>query len=229
MIQNLCKKFYQQFVFIFIKLIYSTYRLRFSGLENLEKATKAWPNSGTIFVLWHEHLIAGILALKRFHPLAVVSSSKDGDLIAHTMEKIGFSTTRGSSTRGGASALLGAVKALKGKRAIVLTVDGPKGPRNVSKPGALSLSKKANAPIIPITPIAKSPFIFKKSWDQCKLPLPFSKIIVRFGDIIQVPNLTKTTPLETYQNELDNLLLKNEKNTLIDFKKWGELKSLFQN
>ena len=71
------------------------------------------PNSGTIFVLWHEHLIAGAFALKKFQPTAVVSTSKDGDLIAYTMEKIGFGTTRGSSTRGGAKALLGSRQSLK--------------------------------------------------------------------------------------------------------------------
>ncbi len=220
MFKHFLKKIFKKFVYVFIRLVYSTYRLRFSGLDNLEKAKFASPNSGVIFVLWHEHLISGILGLKNFQPMAVVSSSKDGDLIAHTMEKIGFSIARGSSTRGGAQALLKAVKGLKNKRAIVLTVDGPKGPRNISKPGALSLSKKTKAPIIPITPITNDPFIFKKSWDQCKFPLPFSKIIVRFGEIIQVPQDSETEEIKLYQKQLDHFLLKNEQIAKNDLKIW---------
>lgn len=225
MFKHFIKNFFQQFVYLFIRLVYSTYRLKFSGLDNLKKAKINYPQTGAIFVLWHEHLISGIHGLRNFQPMAVVSSSKDGDLIAHTMEKIGFGIARGSSTRGGAHALLKAVKGLRNKRAIVLTVDGPKGPRNTSKPGALSLSKKANAPIIPITPITNKPFIFKNSWDQCKLPLPFSKIIVRFGSIIQVPSETKTEEMLGHQKGLDHFLIENEKKAINDLKAWKKLES----
>ena len=220
MFKRILKKVFQQFVYLFIRLVYTTYRVKFSGLENLEKAKLISPNTGTIFALWHEHLISGILGLKNFQPIAVVSSSKDGDLIAHTMEKIGFGIARGSSTRGGAQALLKTIKGLKNNRTIVLTVDGPKGPRNISKPGALSLSKKTNAPIIPLTPVTTRPLIFKKSWDQCKFPLPFSKIIVRFGDIIQVPPESKTEAIQKYQKELNHFLLKNETVARKDLKEW---------
>ena len=111
-------------VYLFIRLVYSTYELKFTGLDNLKKAEAASPKTGVIFVLWHEHLISGIIGLRNFQPIAIVSSSKDGDLIAHTMERMGFGIARGSSTRGGAQALLKAVKGLKNKRPIVLTVDG---------------------------------------------------------------------------------------------------------
>ena len=225
MFKHFLKKLFQQFVFIFIRLLYSTYRVKFTGLDNLIKAELASPKTGVIFVLWHEHLISGIIGLKNFQPIAVVSSSKDGDLIAHTMEKMGFGMARGSSTRGGAQALLKAMKGLKSKRTVVLTVDGPKGPRNIAKPGALSLSKKTKAPIIPLTPITKEPFIFKNSWDQCKLPLPFSKIIIRLGDIIQVPPALMTEEIQNYQNQLAHSLSMNEEEAKSDLKTWKKLKN----
>ena len=225
MFKHFLKKFFQQFVYLFIRLVYSTYELKFTGLDNLKKAEAASPKTGVIFVLWHEHLISGIIGLRNFQPIAIVSSSKDGDLIAHTMERMGFGIARGSSTRGGAQALLKAVKGLKNKRPIVLTVDGPKGPRNISKPGALSLSKKTQASIIPLTPITKEPFIFKNSWDQCKLPLPFSKIIVRLGDIIEAPQTSNSEEAQSYQNQLDHFLFINEEKAKNDLKTWKKLKN----
>lgn len=108
--------------------------------------------------------------------VALVSTSKDGRLQAEVYRRAGFEIVYGSSSKWGSRALLGLLKKIKEQFSIAVTVDGPKGPRGIIKPGIFFLSLKTSLPILLIKVIFSKAITLKKSWDLFKIPLPFSKV-----------------------------------------------------
>ena len=217
------RKIYHALIYLILRTLYATYRLRFTGLDNLKKAQEDHPQGSVIFALWHEHFLAGIFSIKVFKPCAMVSPSKDGEIVARFVRKLGYSVARGSSSRGGKDAKNDAITALDKGTIAAITVDGPKGPRNKAKPGIVNLSKISGASIIPISPITESPKIFEKSWDQNKFPKPFSKIVLRFGEPVQVPQSAEGEVFNQLRDKLDDNLIQTEKVAEGDFKDWKTL------
>ena len=217
------RKIYHTFIYLILRTLYATYRLRFTGLDNLKKAQQNHPQGSVIFALWHEHFLAGIFSIRGFKPCAMVSPSKDGEIVAQFVKKLGYSIARGSSSRGGKEAKNDAILALDRGKMTAITVDGPKGPRNKAKPGIINLSKVSGASIIPISPIAEKPKIFEKAWDKNKFPKPFSKIILRFGEAIQVPESASGDAFDHLRDQLDDRLLSTEKVVEKDFRNWKNL------
>ena len=105
----------------------------------------------------------------------MVSPSKDGEIVAQFVKKLGYSVARGSSSRGGKDAKNDAILALDKGTMAAITVDGPKGPRNKAKPGIINLSKVSGASIIPISPITEKPKVFEKAWIKINSQNPFQK------------------------------------------------------
>ncbi|EPR42284.1 protein of unknown function DUF374 [Desulfovibrio sp. X2] len=137
-----------------------------------------------VFVLWHDELFAvpyygyG----KKLHLTTVVSQSKDGEFLAQILNGLSICTARGSSRRGGLQALREARRFMREEgRDIVVTVDGPKGPRHKAKEGAIYLAAKENALLLPIRAHYARPHVFAKAWDRFQLPLPFSRVRLVFG------------------------------------------------
>ncbi len=121
--------------------------------------------------------------------MTFVSQSKDGEIIARVLERIGHVTTRGSSTRGGVKALIKAARVMRDqKRMAVLTIDGPKGPRYEPKPGAIFLAKTAGALLVPVRAFPRRMHVFQKSWDRFELPYPFTPCPVRVGEPYALKN-----------------------------------------
>ena len=115
----------------------------------------------------------------------MVSKSFDGEWIARIVTHLGYRVFRGSSTKDGAVAL---IKMLRDGETghISLTVDGPRGPAEKVKPGALALAARSGLPIVPISYVAKKAWRLK-SWDKFILPKPFTTVTVRYGDQIIIP------------------------------------------
>lgn len=131
---------------------------------------------------WHGDELGILHLLKPYHVACIVSTSKDGDIMNKAIRLLGGETVRGSSTRGGTQALKGILSLKsKGWRPSV-AVDGPKGPIYKVKPGVLQISRLTNLPIVPISFHSSRHFIFKKSWNQSKLPLPFARVTVYWGE-----------------------------------------------
>ena len=127
---------------------------------------------------WHGDELA---LLPRFGSLGLtllVSQSKDGARMARAAQFFGYKITRGSSTRGAVGGLLALMKALRSGDPVVLAVDGPQGPRGVCKPGIVRLSQKTGVPLFPIGVAARPRYVFKKTWNQVYLPLPFGRQVV---------------------------------------------------
>lgn len=134
-----------------------------------------------VFCLWHDEMLPLIYMQKQLDIVTVVSPSRDGELLADVLRRQGLRTVRGSSTRGGAKALLGAARLMRheGVHACI-TVDGPAGPRHKAKDGAFFLARHADAYIAPVRLLMK-PVVRIPSWDRLQIPLPFGKVTVLHG------------------------------------------------
>jgi lysophospholipid acyltransferase (LPLAT)-like uncharacterized protein len=170
---------------LLVKALAATYRIRIYNRE-IEQAVLDRHQS-VIYASWHQRFFPGITFFSSRKPIAImISQSRDGEMIARVVDILGWCPVRGSSTRGGVAALkqLKAL-ALKGYN-IGHIVDGPKGPFGNVKPGLLRIAQVAGKPIVPTITSAQNKWVFN-SWDRFMIPKPFSRLIIRFGDPIDVP------------------------------------------
>ena len=141
-----------------------------------------------VIALWHGEIfpITASGHTLSSHPVTLVSQSKDGEVIARVIEKLGHSTVRGSSTRGGVRALIQAKRIMEREnRMAVFTIDGPKGPRHKSKDGVIFLAQLAGARIVPVRAFPERGKVFN-SWDRFILPMPFTRCPVYIGEPMTV-------------------------------------------
>lgn len=132
-----------------------------------------------IVAFWHGELLMQPFNYKNIRPKgkvsAMISEHKDGEAITKTVEYLGIDSIRGSSTRGGAKALIGAIKELKAGYDIAITPDGPKGPRHSVADGIVAISQKTNARILVFNCKPTKYWQFN-SWDKFIVPKPFGKL-----------------------------------------------------
>ena len=158
--------------------------------ELIDKHNVAKTARGVIGLAWHNRLLYFAPALPRSvrkHTMAVVSASRDGQYVSDFISFFGIGALRGSSSKKGANALLGAIHAINECKNVVFTPDGPRGPRYVLKPGPVMLASKTGVPIYPIA-INSSKYWSVKSWDAFQIPCPGAKITLIIGDPIHVPS-----------------------------------------
>jgi lysophospholipid acyltransferase (LPLAT)-like uncharacterized protein len=139
-----------------------------------------------IYSFWHRAVFASAWLWRRTGIAVMVSRSFDGEYIARTIEKLGFVAVRGSSSRGGAKALLGLKNQLEQGNLVAFTIDGPRGPKYVAKPGPVLLSRASALPMAAFY-IALSNAWVLNTWDALMIPKPFSKALVRFSTKMRVP------------------------------------------
>jgi len=140
-----------------------------------------------VFAMWHNELfmLSGMREAQNL--LTIVSQSKDGDLAAGVLERLGYVTVRGSSSRGGVKALVAAYRTMRERDLdAVVTVDGPRGPRHKVKDGVVFLAQKTNALVVPIRAFSDRAKIFERAWDKFVLPLPGTRFRVFFGTPYEV-------------------------------------------
>jgi len=157
--------------------------------------------------LWHNRLLVFPLILRRFFPqrhgAALISASRDGDLLADAVQRFGYDVVRGSSSRLGATAILQLTQVLASGGDVVITPDGPRGPRYELGPGIIFLAQKSGAPVVPVN-LEYSRCWRLGSWDRFIVPRPFAKVRV----LINRPhNVKPTTTPEDF--EAERLALQN--------------------
>jgi lysophospholipid acyltransferase (LPLAT)-like uncharacterized protein len=163
-----------------------------------------------IFLVWHNRVPAFFPWLAslsrrdwRYRCDAMVSGSKDGELLARPIRECGGVVIRGSSSKDATAALRGAVEAAAEGANIATVGDGPRGPRYRLKPGPVLIAKATGLPIVPVTWAGSRVFQLHRSWDQLMLPLPFSRIEFRFGEPYNVPVDADARAIATARRELE--------------------------
>lgn len=161
-----------------------------------------------IIAVWHQRFLpalAYVTKFKNFKPIVMVSQSRDGELVARIADRLGLVAVRGSSSKGGTSALVKILKALKENPAVIHTVDGPTGPKGIVKPGLISMAQMSGAVIVPVIISAKKAWI-TRSWDRFLIPKPFSEVTIAWGQPLVVPRDLDPSRHEELRTEIERRL-----------------------
>jgi lysophospholipid acyltransferase (LPLAT)-like uncharacterized protein len=167
----------------FLRLLASTWRMRAHNVEGLKAARAA--NKRVIFALWHGELLPLLWQHRGENVAIVISEHRDGEIVAQIAESLGYSTVRGSSSKGGSRALIGLMREIEAGRDGAITPDGPRGPAHVFAPGAVVAAQRTGAYIQPIRAAASRSWRLK-SWDKFLIPKPFARIDVHYGELTVV-------------------------------------------
>lgn len=155
-----------------------------------------------IIVTWHGRMLVPIYIHRNMGLVAMVSEHGDGEMIAQTILRLGYKTVRGSSTRGGSRAVRQMLKLLKSGHNCAILPDGPNGPSQEFKMGAILISQRSGAWLLPCTFSASKP-IQLHSWDRFTLWRPFSKLKAVYGEPMSVPRKINSHELEQYRLKME--------------------------
>ncbi len=160
-----------------------------------------------LFCVWHQQffsLIRPFKAYEKYRPGLMISRSRDGEMIAAVAQYTGWHTVRGSSSRGGRTALSQMIRHLQENRLGAHILDGPRGPAGVVKNGAVKIAADSGARLVPVYVKADARWIFN-SWDRFFVPRPLSRVRIIFGEMLpQIPHITDTNTLETWRKFLED-------------------------
>jgi len=187
-----------------IRMLGATWRIRTAGDEHLAVARAHSPQ--LIFAFWHGRLLPLVHEHRDRGARILASQHADGELLGQTVRRLGYGHVRGSSTRGGARAVLELVDEIRAGHDVGITVDGPRGPRHVVKPGAVQLAKITGSAIMPITSASRRHRTFA-SWDEFELPHPWTRVVVRYGPAVRVPGDADEATLEARRREVEAALI----------------------
>lgn len=132
-----------------------------------------------IFAFWHGTMLPLLWTHRDEGVPVVISEHRDGEIIARIVEKFGFRTIRGSSSRGAARALIAIVRELERGGEVAVTPDGPRGPARRFASGALVAAQRVGVPIVGVGVVASSAWRLN-SWDRFMIPKPFSRVQIAY-------------------------------------------------
>ena len=159
-----------------------------------------------IFAFWHNRFGMMPFVCRQHFKMeriaVIVSESRDGELVVRFLQSFRFKVIRGSSSRGGKRAMLKLMRSMKEGWDVAVTPDGPRGPRYRVQNGIVALASTTGAPLVPVSYASSLRIIFRGSWDHFRLPLPFSRIKVVFGEPILVKKGVRGEDREALQEEL---------------------------
>ncbi len=145
-----------------------------------------------VVLFWHGELLMAPFIFRKIRPVpkvnVMISEHFDGEIIARTIAPFGLGTLRGSSRKGAARALLGAIRTIEGGGSVGITPDGPKGPRHSVSDGAVVVAQKAKVPVVVLN-CRPTKYWQVKSWDRFVIPKPFSTIHYYASEAIDVTGL----------------------------------------
>jgi hypothetical protein len=186
-----------------IKLLGLTLRVRRRGLENIERAKG--DHGSAIYAFWHGRLLLLSYLHRREGIRVLISNHQDGEYIARVIERLGFGTVRGSSTRGGAKAMKEMLGACGNGAELAITPDGPRGPGERCQTGVAYLAMRSGLPVVPIG-VSHRPSIVLRSWDRFMIPLPFARCAVVYGEPVLYRGPADDQSVEAARQDLETRL-----------------------
>lgn len=158
-----------------------------------------------IFALWHSQLLPLAYTHRSRSVGFLISQHRDGELIARLIQRLGYVTARGSSTRGGGSGTREMIRFAEQGHLLGITPDGPRGPANVVKPGIVYLASRTGYPILPVAATA-TPSWRLRSWDRFLIPRPFARVVAGYGPPIAVPPALEESQVPVWQRKIETAL-----------------------
>ena len=154
--------------------------LRYEDVVDTGAATGYDNPTAAIYVLWHRSLLSSAWRFRNRNIAILISESFDGELIARTVQLLGFLPIRGSSSRGGAPGLRNMERAFLAGHNCAFTADGPRGPAFIAKPGAAQLATRLNTDVGAFYVLPQRAWQLR-SWDRFLIPKPFSRVLVTWS------------------------------------------------
>lgn len=191
-------------VYWLVRLIGPTLRFEVIGVHNaLQIRDSTEPAIGAF---WHRCIFPAIWLWRQRGIVVLNTVNFDGQWTRRVIERLGFGTAQGSSTRGAIEGLTVMAKRLEEGKHVALTIDGPRGPRYVAKPGAVILARRTGKPISLFHIAVKSGHTFRKAWDHFRLPFPFSRAVIFIAPPIRVPIDAESDAIHAKQAEVQAAL-----------------------
>lgn len=181
-----------------IRAICTTVKFEVVGGENHTE------HEPLVYCFWHNRIPTATYFWRRRGIVVMSSQSFDSEYIARFIQRFGYGTAKGSSTRGARAGLIQMIRAVRAGKSAAFTVDGPRGPIYQAKPGALLLAAKANAAILPFS-ISLNRCWRLPSWDRIEIPKPFSRAVVVIGERLHIENGNDEAELERFQRALEQV------------------------
>jgi lysophospholipid acyltransferase (LPLAT)-like uncharacterized protein len=189
----------------------ATLKWRTEGFEHFDRIAAA--GQQPIMAFWHGRILPATYYFRRRGIVVITSENFDGEWIARIIERFGFGTARGSSSRGGVKALLRLTRDMAAGKPAGFTVDGPRGPARVAQPGALWLAKATGHPVLPFHLEADRHWTLG-SWDHTQIPKPFSTVSIAVGEPFYVARDADADAIEEARRVLDVRLRQAENRAL---------------
>jgi lysophospholipid acyltransferase (LPLAT)-like uncharacterized protein len=185
----------------------ATLRWRTEGLEHYDEIVRA--GRQPVMAFWHGRILPATIYFRRRGIVVITSENFDGEWIAGIIERFGYGTARGSTSRGGRRALLQLVRDMNAGLPAGFTVDGPRGPARIAQPGAVWLAKATGNPVLPFHLEADRHWTLG-SWDRTQIPKPFSTVSLVVGEPFTVPENADDVAIQAARGELEQRLWKLE-------------------
>jgi len=184
-------------------LLTSTLRWRSEGDEHYDAVIRG--GRQPIMAFWHGRILPATHYFRRRNIVVITSENFDGEWIAGIIERFGYGTARGSTSRGAARALLQLRKEMAAGKPAAFTVDGPRGPARVAQPGAVWLAKATGNPILPFH-IEADRYWTAHSWDRTQIPKPYATAAIAIGEPMTVPRDADDEEIERSRQLLERRL-----------------------
>lgn len=191
-------------VYFIVRLIGPTLRFEVIGVHNAANLRDA--KQPAIGAFWHRCIFSAIWIWRGRGIVVMNTVNFDGQWTRQVIERLGFGTAQGSSTRGGMEGLMVMAQRLQEGHSVAFTIDGPRGPRFVAKPGAVILARRTGNPVTIFHIGLKRAYTLRKSWDQFQIPLPFSRAVMFVAPPIRVPEDASSDVMHEKQAEIQAAL-----------------------
>lgn len=168
-------------------------------------------DSGRPFVgvVWHKDFLFVLDYFRRRGLTVMVSRSRDGELVARALNRLGYATVRGSSSAGGREALAELKARVRAGRGAAIVADGPRGPARRAKMGCVVAARDTGAPILTAV-CAAAPCVRLRNWDRTEIPLPGARIVLAFGEPFFVPKEASPEECERLRDLVDRRMAELE-------------------
>jgi lysophospholipid acyltransferase (LPLAT)-like uncharacterized protein len=186
-----------------IALLGSTLRWRTEGLERFDAIAAS--GRQPIMAFWHGRILPATYFFRRRGIVVITSENFDGEWIAGIIERFGYETARGSTSRGARKALLQLTRDIAAGKPVGFTLDGPRGPAGVAQPGAVWLAKATGNPVLPFHLEASRHWTLN-SWDRTQIPKPYATVALAVGTPIDVPSDADEAMQDARRCELETSL-----------------------
>ena len=195
-----------------INVLLKSVRIKIQNREAVEELIAGKKNFVVAF--WHGSMMLGWYLHRDLNCAALVSKSKDGDVLANVLEKWNFKVVRGSSHIGGKEALEMMLDLTKQNFSLSITPDGPTGPVHKMKAGAVVTAKKSKVPLLLLGIGIKSKFVLK-SWDRFEVPKPFTKITAIYSEPMHIDDNLSYDDTSRMIEQCEEILNKLQKEALL--------------